>query len=440
MFKININVTGDFVYTSANKFNQTIHLTLINEHYDIVKGNLKSKNLLNNIPQREQKLVTVLLELERVKCYDGNNIFYVTYEEYDERKSKSFNGDYVYLKDLPIKKTDFVKDYHDFVEECEKLKELTNGRIDLAKSGYKVSNEALKSVHFSLLSFNEPEELSLLEQEWYYRCFKGGLIFCENNITLDYAYNYDKKSAYPSMLSNDHFSFPVKEGEFIKINELPDILKYGIYRCIIIPCGDENVDKLFRFNSMNYYTHYDIKLARNLKLPIYLIQNNEANALIYDKGRGNGANYFRQVVHSLYDLKTKSKLAKSILNAIWGALCQRNKITTTTKKKVDLNKSELVTTIEDIGNGLNKIQYLNKGKYFKHSYARIGCFLTSAVRKHMAEIIYPVREHVFKCHTDSILSDIQLDNVIIGSNIGDFALEHEGKCKIHHSSLKLEWL
>ena len=439
LFRININVTGDYVHTSVNKYHQTIHITLIDEHYEVVKDNLKSKDLLKNIPHREQKLITVLFESDEVKCYDGNSIFSITYDEYHDRRN-DFNGEFVYLEDLPMEKNDFIKDYHLFIEECEKLKELTNGRIDLAKSGYKVSNEALKCVHFSLLSFNEPEELSLLEQEWYYRCFKGGLIFCQNNTTLDYAYNYDKKSAYPCLLSSDHFTFPVKQGEFKVLSELPDILSYGIYHCCIQPSGNENQDKLFRFNSKNYYTHYDIQLARKLNLEINLIDDEQANALVYVKDRGNGSVYFRQVVHSLYELKTKSKLAKRILNAIWGALCQRNKIKTTTKNDVNLRKGELLIEIKDIGNDLHKISYLKNGKFFKHNYARIGCFLTSAVRKHMADIIYPVREHVFKCHTDSILSDKKLDDLIIGLNLGDFALEHEGKCHIHHSSCKVEWL
>ena len=58
----------------------------------------------------------------------------------------------------------------------------------------------------------------------------------------------------------------------------------------------------------------------------------------------------------------------------------------------------------------------------------------------MAMIIEPFKEHVHKCHTDSILSDIELDNVLIGDRIGDFVLEQHGKVKIHHSTKKLEWL
>ena len=110
------------------------------------------------------------------------------------------------------------------------------------------------------------------------------------------------------------------------------------------------------------------------------------------------------------------------------------------KKDVNLRKGELLIEIKEIGNDVHKISYLKNGKFFKHNYARIGCFLTSAVRKHMADSIYPVREHVFKCHTDSILSDKKLDDLIIGTNLGDFALENEGKCHIHHSSCKIEWL
>lgn len=441
LYKININVTGDFIYTSSNKHKQTIHLKLINEHYETVKDNHKSKALINHIPFIEQKLITVKFEQEKVKCYDGSELFYITYEEYNKGRN-NFRGEYVYLDKLPFKKKDFVTDYHVFLEECEKLKELTHGKIDLAKSGYKVSNEASKLVHYSLLSFNQPEKLSALEQEWFYRCFKGGLIFCEKNTTLEYGYNYDKKSAYPSMLCNDHFSFPVKQGEFKILNDLPEVLQYGIYRCTIIPSADKHIDKLFRFNSKNFYTHFDIKLAKFLKLKINLIQNEQSNALLYTKDRASGSLYFRQVVHYLYELKSTSKLAKAILNSIWGALCQRNKIKTTTRNKVNLCNGELLVDIIPLNGDLLKISYLKNGEYFKHNYARLGCFLTSAVRKQMAEIVYPVRENVYKCHTDSILSCINMEKeqlLLLGNRLGDFALEHEGKVHINHSSKALEW-
>jgi hypothetical protein len=86
------------------------------------------------------------------------------------------------------------------------------------------------------------------------------------------------------MLCSDKFTFPVKVGEFKMLTELPNELNYGIYRCNIEPSLDENVNKLFKFNSKNYYTHYDIQLARKLNLSVYLMLD-ETNALLYTKDR-----------------------------------------------------------------------------------------------------------------------------------------------------------
>jgi hypothetical protein len=113
-------------------------------------------------------------------------------------------------------------------------------------------------------------------------------------------------------------------------------------------------------------------------------------------------------------------------------LSQRNKIKRTTIHEVNLQDSELVIDIQAFGTQ-HKIIYLKQNKYFKHSYARLGCFLTSAVRREMANIIYPHRDRVYRCHTDSILSDIELP-LLIGSNLGDFKLEKSGYAYIQNSN------
>jgi hypothetical protein len=435
LYKLNINVVGSHTYTSQNKFNMTMNVKLVNEHFELEEDNLKSHDLLKHVPRKKQNLILVEIGANSVKCYDGEDIFHLDLQEYFAL-SRDFMGENVYLENTPFQKTDLIADYHHFINEIEILKDLTHGKIDLTQSGYKVSNEALKCIHFSLLAFHEPEELTSLEQQWIMNCFKGGLI-CQNNTALPRGYNYDKNSAYPSMLCSDHFTFPLKQGQFTKINELPSVLQYGIYHCVIKQSEDEHTNKLFRFNRLNYYTHFDIALARKIGLIVELIQDDESNALLYTKDRGNGANYFRQIVHSLYELKPKSKLAKFVLNSIWGALSQRNKITTTTSNVVDLNKGELLIHIQPYGDK-HKIKYLRQGKYFKYPYARLGCFLTSAVRKQMAETIHPYKDHVFRCHTDSLLSDMEIP-LLIGTNLGDFKLEKQGQVYIHHSSKALDW-
>jgi hypothetical protein len=238
------------------------------------------------------------------------------------------------------------------------------------------------------------------------------------------------------MLCSNHFSFPVKEGEFIFLETLPNILQYGIYKCEIIPSNNEEIDKLFRFNSKSYYTHYDIKLAIFLKLKIELVMNDGCNALIYSKNRASGSEYFGQIVHSLYELKKSSKLAKKILNALWGALCQKNKIIKTTRKELNFDNNEYIVSIEPFGD-INKVAYLIHGKFFKHNYARLGVFLTSAVRKQMAEIIYPFKGNVFRCHTDSILSNKELP-LVIGPNLGEFHIDKQGKANIKNSCI-VQW-
>ena len=175
LYKINIHVTGDHSYTSPNKYkHQTLNLSLINEHYEIQKDNLKSKSLLKNLPNKQQSLIFTIFQEDTVKCFDGNQVFYLSYNDYNLKRN-DFYGDFAYLEDFPLKKSlhsDFKQDYHYFLEECEKLKELTHDKIDLSKSGYKISNEAIKCAHYSLISFHEPEAITPSEQEWFYRCFK----------------------------------------------------------------------------------------------------------------------------------------------------------------------------------------------------------------------------------------------------------------------------
>jgi hypothetical protein len=85
-----------------------------------------------------------------------------------------------------------------------------------------------------------------------------------------------------------------------------------------------------------------------------------------------------------------------------------------------------------MNNGLEKVKYLKNGKYYKYDYARLGCFLTSAVRKEMALTILPIKENVFRCHTDSIVSNIPLPFLPISTALGEWKLEHQGYAKLNH--------
>ena len=435
LLKININVAGDHVFTSPMKHDPiTIHLTLIDGHYDIDKAETIKSSLLKGVPKRTTKLVLCLEGKENVELYDGENKYVLDYEDYFTEKRDNKQNSYINQLKEEIKTKGIEKAYRDYLSECEKMKEETKGKIDMARSGYKVSNEALKSLSYSLQSFNEPEPITEQEQRFLFNSTKGALIFsspCE----LENAVCYDKNSAYPDAMSNNHFTFPILEGEFTRLEELPPVFNYGIYRVEIERSGDEMIDRLFRFNDLHYYTHYDLQTARELGFRMELIKDDEANALLYTKARANGGKYFKETINSLYKLKKKSKIAKRILSAMWGALCEKNKIKRTTRKPIELNNGETILNIEPLGNDI-KITY-TKGKFYKHDYARIGTFLLAKVRRDMMNTIKPYNNEIVRFHTDGFISKIPLP-LDLGDDLGKWKIEKQGNVKITNSC-KVEW-
>jgi hypothetical protein len=253
-------------------------------------------------------------------------------------------------------------------------------------------------------------------------------------------YEYDKNSAYPSALTDSKFSFPLQAGEFKTIEQLPDALNYGIYRVIIHPSIDPHINKLFRFNTENYYTHYDISTARELNLKIELIKDEEANALLYPK-RINAHQYFGEFVYEMYSLKSENPLAKDIINSLWGRLCQKIIRKSIPKPSHEINIDEdehEIINLEILPNDNHKIYYVKKDKVFKYKHARIGAFLTAYVRKQMANKMFPFRENIVKCHTDSIVSTIPINDLSISKDLGDWKMK-QGKAIISASNRKIEY-
>ena len=432
-YKINISVNGDYSFVSPRKYKMNAPLLLIDGHYRVDEENLVFYSLLNNIPKRTQTLVVCKKMDEKVLCYDGD-YFEMSYTDYKKETQNLLFNERVFINKLEQGK-DLKETYEFIMEETEILKTLTNGKIDLSRSGFKPINEALKTLHYQLMCFNIPEEITREEQFWIHNAFMGGLIFSEPTI-LDDAISYDVNSMYPSLMANNNFTFPIKQGEFKQIQELPNILSYGIYRVRIDAEDGNSKKKLFRFNNNDYYTHYDIQIARDLGFTITLIQDHQANALLYTNGRANGKAYFYKVVEELYKLKNQSKMAKRILNSMWGGLSQRNKIKKITIDEVDLNGDVDIIDIRPCGK-YHKIEYVRQQKYFKYAYARLGVFLTSYARMKMSKVILPYHEHVYRIHTDGVLLDRNIP-LPIGLKMGEWKIEKTGKCVIHHANL-IEW-
>jgi hypothetical protein len=445
LLHVNINVVGDYVHTSATPFptKPTVNLILSNEHYEINEEVVQTGALAKSLTKRKFELVLCDEQENFVKCYDGTDEFKISYETYLKAKREvretgiAYNNDYV-KKDKNTKRNISLKvAYNRIIKDAEHLLELTNGKYDLARSMYKVPDLIRKIISNSLTAFDEPDPITELEQHWIYSTECNSIIFAEP-VQIEHAYSYDKRSCYPSVMSDVNFKFPVKQGVFVNITELPEILKYGIYRVMIEQSDNELNDRFFRFNEKNYYTHYHLYTARLLGLKMTLINDGQANALFYSKNRASGRDYVSGVVNELYNIKNESPLAKQLLSALWGVLCSKNIIKKSTKNEPLHLTTERIESIRSIGGQDVMVGYIQQAKYYKYPHARLGVFLTSCNRYKMTSLLLPHTEHIHKFHTDGFIADMPL-NLDIGPDIGQWKLEKEGQCRINHVN-KVEWL
>lgn len=430
-YKININVGGDACYTTTKSYNMTCNIKIVNKHYELQEVPKSKKTLLSDVPLKEQTLVMFKYNKDfTVSCYsqaEGN--FTLETKAFLKLKNVLF-GEYAYV----LSETDNIEEeFNKFLEEVNMLKELSKGKFDLSKCGYKPVNQSKLVLHHAISPFEEPESIEFNEQLYLYNAYKGALYFNSNEKDVTEYYDYDINSCYPYFMASTKFSFPTKKGEFTLLSELPKVLGYGIYRVEIMKSSNNDVNKCFRFNDTNYYTHYDIQHALDIGLEVKLILDGETNSLLYPKGRAAGSQYFGSCIDELYKLKCKldelyklkgkPKLVKQILSCLWGVLLKRNKICRITTKEINFVNNEVIIDINEIGHELYKVEYLKQGKFFKTNYCRLGPFLLASVRKYLGSVIFENKEDIFYCRTDGFHSKKELPNIKISNDIGQFKVK-----------------
>jgi hypothetical protein len=235
------------------------------------------------------------------------------------------------------------------------------------------------------------------------------------------------------MLKNP-LKFPIKRGDF-KILTTEDFknmkyFQFGIYRVRIEKSNDHHINKLFRFNKYNKYTHTTLEHAKQLNLKLTLVQDESANFLSYSSDKVIGCNeIFTTYIDYLFELKEK-KIPKSklLLNILWGSLCEIDK-TRVMYQNRNINISSdcdfYSITPDNKNDKILHIVTTNQTKYYKTGFARLAPFLISKGRHIIANICYPHRENIKWIHTDGFISDTSLD-IKTGENMGD--LVYEGHC------------
>ena len=431
---IPINVSGDFMYKSSLSGLKEINLKLINGHYTIDHSFNK---IAFNVSYTPRKII--MYEKDKsliITGYDGVQEFNISNEYFDD--INNFKTDYILIP-KQNKKFTLKEEYENFVKLADKLKDITEGKIDLYKTGT-VKRTALYLFEQLSKEIQLPENINQIEKEWLENASIGALI----NFTeyIGEAYKYDIKSQYPSILKSV-FMIPLKSGEFKKFSQEEfdklEYYTYGIYRVKIEKSEDENINRLFRFNNLNYYTHINITDAKKFGLKINLIEDDQANSLIYSRDKCLRADQiFKRFVDFLFKFKENKELEKDvrdyiklIINRLWGALVEtnekRNIISKESLEDFEIPKNYKVVQIKP---SRNKNQIIldiaHNDNFYKNNYARLKPFLIAKGRSVISNLMFSHKEFIKRIHTDGVISSKKLD-IKLGDKLGD--LVFEGYCE-----------
>lgn len=424
---VRIEISGDFTYNSAKTSPKTLKLELVNEHYTILnKGNHEIKKMIHFSEKKP-----LIYEKSTHKCFDGKNVFELSREKRDVIYNDKQISEYLIVKKEYPNKT-FEEEYNNFVETADELKKASNNEINLYKSGsFKLAALNLFDKYSRLV---DTEPIGQLESEFISGAGIGALIFAKKYDGP--AYKFDVKSFYPSMYGSTQ-KFPIKCGEFQTITTQDlrnmDFASYGVYRACIQSSEDLNINKLFRFNKRNYYTHIDIKHARELGFDIKMIEDNQSNFLYYAPDKLiSGCSLFGEFIDNVFELKqNKVKGAKNVLNFLWGALCER-RLSKKYIKESDIVEIEDNYRLKSIKSSIYNddeliIKTHHNQKMFKFPYARLFPFLLSKSRYLMSTLLRPYIQNCIRMHTDGFTLSEHPKDIQLSDELG--GLVYEGYCE-----------
>jgi hypothetical protein len=417
-----INVRGDYIYTSTIKSEKVINLTLINEHYSLDKS-FDKKPLVKNVRFYEKR--PVLYDRFTFEMYDGKTKRVISK---DEKSDILYNFQSPYIlfdREEKNNKMTIEEEYNKLIPIINNLKKESGGLINLYKSGnYK--NASLDLFDRFTKFLTEPEQILQDEAKWINESSIGALIWAEPY--EGELHKYDVKSLYPHLMKSTTLTFPLKRGEFKILDKFGEYYDFGIYRCKISKSEDNNINKLFRFNDKHYYASVSLDHAKTLGLKMELIHDGKANFLYYSRDKRITFNEaFKPFVDFMFELKDKKKVEKSkdILNILWGALCEIDKKKYFCDNNITIEEDEEIFKITpyEKNEDIDVITTNKINKRYKTNYARICPFLVSQGRRHMSNIILPIKEHIHRIQTDGFLSDIKIHSNV---NVKLGELRYEG--------------
>ncbi len=380
-------------------------------------------------PNEDKQIAIFEVLAGKFRCYSiDKKYFTLTRDQMQTFRKQPRTAPYIFIKknskDNDLKYLSLRKQCNFITKEGIKLKKLTDGKINLFRTG-SIAKTSLQ-LFYDLCSPKEPEaiqsfEVDILEQGM------GALIWGKRYNGI--AYKYDICSEYPSLMASAQHKFPIGKGTLKTFSKDEfDALKFysfGMYHANV-----HNPDyRVFKINHKNWYTHTDLNYAKNkLNLSITLIEDDEPNALLYASSELiSGDTLFGPFVKYLFNLKKDHKECKKYLNALWGALVQAD-ICKVIDNKIYNGKEIISFTPDDDGN-LTFDTYV-KDHLYENNFARIKCFLLSYGRIKISNIILTNLDSVVRVHTDGLICKNPITNVKLGKDIGNLKFEGSAKCII----------
>ncbi len=440
---VQIFIEGDYTRVPKQEHKESIYLTLKNEHFTITKN---TRTILKRVQHEERRIETLHYDVKNntAYSYDGECLEEMLIDDKREQLMKSNN-----ILINCENKDDLKEEYETFIEQATLLKERTKGRINMFKLG-NIKDTALALFQYFNQSVH-PEPITEAEMKFINGCFRGGMRIGEQYEGK--AYKYDVVSRYPSLMVGK-YSLPIKQGKFLKITEEElkqwkdnngkQYFKFGIYKCEV----SGNIDsKLFKLNENDYYSHIDLQTAYNLGYDIKL-QCEECNFLYYSPNTCvSYEKVFKDFVNLLYPIKKEDKritYSKSILNILWGALCEKQ-IHRTIKpddNKEILEEDEEIVNIEQYYNTC-LIEISKRNNYYKTNYARLSPFLTALARSKLTEFILKHNidtDDIKWSHTDSLIITKKLKDIKDKDEceLGEMGFEGKAYFKIKNCGKPIE--
>ncbi|GBC49308.1 hypothetical protein GLOIN_2v1849173 [Rhizophagus irregularis DAOM 181602=DAOM 197198] len=414
-----INIVGDITRISKSKSDRRATLILSEGHYSLT---LNPGRLHPSKIDKKRNLPIVYHEdgtNNVVTIYNGKTVKSCTIAQFQKTKNSKSSF-------IPVEKNRKTGVYETLEEAYQRIHEERNSflqetkkfglGIDLSYHNWSYKRTALWL--FERLSVGIPanDPLDPIEAEWLSDAMMGGLIWADNE-WKGYGRQYDATSLYPS-INNQTRTFQ------------SDGNKRGIY------------------------TFIDLQRAKKLGLNIQLIQDGKPNALIYDReARIPGTVIFGEYVHFLFKIKNQGgvagRVAKRVLNTLWGALCQRKRnyktLTTDQTDPFTFPEGHTLDSIIPVGSDQWRFQFTNPGNPFKGEYPRIAPFLLARGRKITSEAIQPYKDKVRRIHTDGFILEEQPDSPALftcsenaDTTLKTFKFETAGYCHVKNAN-KVIW-